>query len=68
MSGHPSPDQRESLRYRISWRLSFALLQIYGPAQLGSGNDPREQMLRDREDHRRGLQRRAQIKQSAADQ
>lgn len=55
MSVQHAPVPRERLLYRLRWRLRYALLQVYGPAQLGSGDDPREQMLRDREDHRRSL-------------
>lgn len=44
--------QRESLRYRLRWNVAYALLQVYGPAQLGGDADPRTQMLVQRAAHR----------------
>ncbi len=53
--GADTAQKRESAWYRLRWRMSYALLQAYGPAQLSGGNDPRQQMLTERTDHRKGV-------------
>lgn len=37
------------LWYRLCWRVSYTALSLYGPAELGSGQDPRRAMRRERE-------------------
>ena len=38
-----------SVGYRIRWRLRYAALSVFGPAQLGT-DDPQEQLRRERRD------------------
>ena len=45
----------ESLLYRLRWRMSYALLQTYGPAELSRNDDPRQQMLTDRANHMKSV-------------
>lgn len=37
------------LWYRFCWRLSYTALSLYGPAELGSEQDPRRAMRRERQ-------------------
>ena len=39
--------------YRVGWRINYTLLTVLGPAQLGSGQDPRERMLAERAERER---------------
>ncbi|MHA3834580.1 hypothetical protein ACXR8F_02545 [Terrabacter sp. AAH1] len=38
-----------SVGYRIGYRLRMIGLTIFGPAQLGEGNDPKTRLARERE-------------------
>ena len=38
-----------SLGYRIMWRIKYAGLHVFGPAQLGTENDPQARPTRQRE-------------------
>ena len=38
-----------SLGYRIMYRLRRMVMQMYGPAQLGEGDDPLSRLQRERE-------------------
>lgn len=38
-----------SLGYRIMWRLKYAGLHVFGPAQLGTEDDPQARLVRQRE-------------------
>ena len=38
-----------SVGYRIRWRLRYAALSVFGPAQLGT-DDPQEQLRQERRD------------------
>lgn len=49
------PQKHESVWYRLRWRVSYALLQAYGPAQLSGDSDPRQQMLTERTNHMKGV-------------
>lgn len=37
-----------SLGYRVMWRLRYAGLQVFGPAQLGDDSDPQRRLERER--------------------
>ena len=37
-----------SVRYRVMYRLRRMILQMYGPAQLGEGDDPLAKLQRER--------------------
>lgn len=39
-----------SMGYRIAYRLRIIGLGLFGPAQLGEGNDPKRRLERERED------------------
>lgn len=38
-----------SLGYRFRWRLRYILLSVFGPAQLGTQEDPQSRLRRERE-------------------
>ncbi|HQY34895.1 MAG TPA: hypothetical protein PLS68_13090 [Actinotalea sp.] len=38
-----------SLGYRIMWRIKYAGLHVFGPAQLGTEADPQARLVRQRE-------------------
>jgi hypothetical protein len=38
-----------SLGYRIMWRIRRMTMQMYGPAQLGEGNDPLSRLQQERD-------------------
>jgi hypothetical protein len=38
-----------SLGYRITYRLRRMIMQLYGPAQLGEGDDPLAKLQRERD-------------------
>ena len=38
-----------SVGYRIGYRLRMIGLTLFGPAQLGEGNDPKTRLVRERE-------------------
>jgi hypothetical protein len=38
-----------SIWYRIGYRLRLIALTVFGPAQLGEGNDPTARLARERE-------------------
>ncbi|GAB3878397.1 hypothetical protein [Terrabacter terrigena] len=38
-----------SVGYRIGYRLRMIGLTLFGPAQLGEGNDPKARLVRERE-------------------
>lgn len=38
-----------SLGYRFGWRLRYALTSVFGPAQLGTMDDPQARLRRERE-------------------
>ena len=44
--------------YRIGWRVRYALVSVFGPAQLGTADDPQLKLQRERE--RRVQQARAE--------
>jgi hypothetical protein len=46
-----STDGREglSIGYRIGWRLRYLAMSVFGPAQLGSEDDPQVRLRRERE-------------------
>ena len=50
--------------YRLGWRLRYALVSVFGPAQLGTADDPQQKLRRERE--RRVEQARAERKSSGA--
>ena len=35
--------------YRIGWRLRYALVSVFGPAQLGTADDPQQKLRRERD-------------------
>ncbi len=41
-------DEGLSWRYRALWRIRYAGLHVFGPAQLGEADDPHERMKRER--------------------
>lgn len=51
----PYRNEGLSFGYRFFWKLEWLLLHLYGPAQLGDGEDPRVQ----KEYERRRIQARA---------
>lgn len=38
-----------SLGYRFGWRVRYALTSVFGPAQLGTDEDPQQRLRRERE-------------------
>ncbi|MGG5260517.1 hypothetical protein [Phycicoccus avicenniae] len=38
-----------SLGYRIGWRVRYALTSVFGPAQLGTADDPQQKLRCERE-------------------
>ena len=44
-----------SIVYRIGWRVEYALMHVYGPAQLDEDHDPKVEMRADR-NRRKALQ------------
>ena len=43
-----SPRDGLSVGYRIGYRLRLVALTVFGPAQLGEGNDPTARLARER--------------------
>ena len=43
-----SDNEGLSLGYRFMWRLKYAGLHVFGPAQLGDDRDPQRRLERDR--------------------
>jgi hypothetical protein len=41
-------DEGLSLSYRVMWRLRYAGLHVFGPAQLGDHRDPQRRLERER--------------------
>ena len=43
-------DEREglSIGYRIGWRLRYLAMSVFGPAQLGTEDDPQVRLRRER--------------------
>ncbi|WP_392544142.1 hypothetical protein [Oryzobacter telluris] len=39
-----------SLGYRIGWRLRYAAVSVFGPAQLGTQDDPQMKLRREKAD------------------
>jgi hypothetical protein len=37
------------IAYRIGWRLRYAAMSVFGPAQLGTADDPQMRLRRERE-------------------
>lgn len=37
-----------SLGYRIGWRLRYAAMSVFGPAQLGTDDDPQVRLQREK--------------------
>ncbi|MGB7817648.1 MAG: hypothetical protein WBL35_02785 [Ornithinibacter sp.] len=37
-----------SLRYRFVWRVRYVLTSVFGPAQLGTTDDPQSRLRRER--------------------
>ncbi|HYN67462.1 MAG TPA: hypothetical protein VES93_11290, partial [Ornithinibacter sp.] len=37
-----------SLGYRVMWRLRYAAMHVFGPAQLGDDSDPQRRLERER--------------------
>jgi len=37
-----------SLMYRIGWRIRYAVMHAFGPAQLAGGTDPQERLKEER--------------------
>ena len=37
------------LGYRFGWRLRYALTSVFGPAQLGTADDPQARLRRERQ-------------------
>ncbi len=50
MSRSGSRKQRLGFLYRISYRIRWIMLHLFGPAQLGGGNDPLTRLKREREE------------------
>ncbi|WP_377645137.1 hypothetical protein [Oryzobacter terrae] len=38
-----------SLGYRIGWRLRYAAMSVFGPAQLGTDDDPQMKLRREKQ-------------------
>jgi hypothetical protein len=41
-------DEGLSLGYRVLWRIRYAGMHMFGPAQLGEADDPHERLKRER--------------------
>ena len=39
-----------SLGYRIGWRFRYAAVSVFGPAQLGTEDDPQMKLRREKQD------------------
>lgn len=37
-----------SVGYRVGYRIRYAVMSVFGPAQLGEGNDPLRRLERER--------------------
>ncbi len=46
--GRNSDNEDLSLGYRFMWRLKYAGLHVFGPAQLGDERDPQRRLERER--------------------
>lgn len=57
-----------SLWYRITYRLRYATLHVFGPAQLGDAEDPHVQMQRQRAAKVAAARRSRADRERAADQ
>ncbi|KRE60124.1 hypothetical protein [Nostocoides sp. Soil756] len=38
-----------SLGYRLGWRFRYIATSVFGPAQLGTAEDPQQKLLRERQ-------------------
>ncbi|WP_170062492.1 hypothetical protein [Phycicoccus duodecadis] len=38
-----------SIGYRIGWRFRYLATSVFGPAQLGTADDPQQKLLRERQ-------------------
>ena len=38
-----------SIGYRIGWRMRYLMMSVFGPAQLGTADDPQMRLRRERE-------------------
>ena len=46
--GSTTENEGLSLGYRVLWRLRYAGLHVFGPAQLGDDRDPQRRLERER--------------------